>query len=138
MEGVVIAKNIDKWIEFRKKLKEEWKKLWLERFDDKYRGEGVAVKNYPLLFIDSGTVIVATRKYKPPSFFEIVKNWAENFNITTPSQILPPHPSVGGWGKFIKTHFKKLKSERKNLYEPQKPKGKLQLKKGGRGWLHGF
>ena len=134
----MIASNIEKWIEFRKELKEEWKRLWRERFDDKYRGEGVAVKNYPLLFVDKGTVIVATKKYKPPSFSEIVRNWAENFNVTIPSLISPPHPSVGGWRKFIKTHIRKPKSERKALYEAQKPEKKLQLKKGGRGWLHSF
>ena len=134
----MIASNIEKWIEFRKRLKEEWKRLWREKFDDRYKGEGVAIKNYPLLLLDSGTVIVATRSYKPPNFSEIVKSWAENFNITYPSLISPPHPNVGGWGKFIKTYFKKTKSLRKASYEAPKPEKKLQLKKGGRGWLHSF
>jgi len=138
-EGEFIASNVDKWIEFRKKLKEEWKRLWREKFDDKYKGEGVAIKNYPLLFVDRGTVIAATRNYKPPNFSEIVKGWAENFNVTSPSLILPLHPNVGGWRKFIKTYVNKSRSERKALYEDSsKPKQKLQLKKGGRGWLHGF
>lgn len=138
-EGKALDDRIRKWIEFRKKLKEEWKKLWQERFDDRVRAEGIAAKDYPLLFVNRGTVIIATRKYKPPSFSEIVKSWAENFNLSNPSQILPPHPSVGGWGKFIKTHLKKHQSTRKKVYEAQKPKKvKLQPKKGGRGWLHSF
>ena len=99
----------------------------------------MAVKNYPLLFVDRGTVIAATRNYKPPNFSEIVKSWAENFNVTKPSLILPPHPNVGGWRKFIKTYINKSRSERKALYkDASKPKQKLQLKKGGRGWLHSF
>jgi len=130
--------SIERWIEFRKRLKEEWKRLWREKFDDKHRGEGVAVKNYPLLFVDRGTVIIATRNYKPPSFSEIVRSWAENFNIEIPSIIYPPHPSVGGWRKFIKTHFRNRLSKRKAAYEASKPKKKLQLRKGGRGWLHNF
>jgi len=126
-------------MEFRRKLKDEWKRLWRERFDDKVRAEGIAAKNYPLLYVERGTVIVATRKYKPPSFSEIVKFWAENFKIFEESRISPPHPSVGGWRKFIKTHPTKHKSTRRNAYEEEKQKkAKLQLKKGGRGWLHSF
>ena len=126
-------------MEFRRKLKEEWKRLWRERFDDKVRAEGIAAKNYPLLYVERGTVIVATRKYKPPSFSEIVKFWAENFKIFEESRIFPPHPSVGGWRKFIKTHLTKHKSTRRNAYKEEKQKkAKLQLKKGGRGWLHSF
>ena len=138
-EGDGIVDNVRKWIEFKKKLKEEWKKLWKEKFNDKFRGEGVAIRNYPLLFVDQGTVIVATRDCKPPSFSEVVQSWAENFSLLNPSQVLPPHPSVGGWGKFIKTYFRKSQSKRKVMYEEPKPKrDKLQLKKGGRGWLHSF
>ena len=88
--------------------------------------------------MDKGTVIVATKRYKPPSFSEIIRNWAENFNVTSFSLISAPHPSIGGWRKFIKTHLRKPKSERKALYKVSKPEKKLQLKKGGRGWLHNF
>jgi len=89
--------------------------------------------------VDRGTVIVATRGYKPPSFSEIVKLWAENFKIFEESRIHLPHPSVGGWGKFIKIHLKRTKSNRREAYEEsRKKKANLQLKKGGRGWLHSF
>jgi len=63
-----------------------------------------------------------------------VKSWAENFKIFEESRIFQPHPSVGGWRKFIKTHLTKHKPNRRALYEEEKQKKtKLQLKKGGRG-----
>ncbi len=139
MEGIVLEDNLKKWMTFRKKLKEEWKKLWFEKFNDRVRAEGIAIKDYPLLFIDRGTVIVATRRYKPLSFQEIVKNWAGNFNISNTPYILPPHPSVGGWGKFIRTHLTKSHSTRKASHKEPKPKiKKLQFRKCGRGWLNRF
>jgi len=62
--------------EFRRRLKEEWKLLWRERFDDRIRAEGVAVRDYTLLFMDRGFVIFAARDAKAPSFSEIVEFWA--------------------------------------------------------------
>ena len=89
--------------------------------------------------MNRGTVIVATRNYSPPDFLEILKFWAENFRILEESKISPPHPSVGGVGKFIRTHLIKPKSRRRKAYkEVKQKKAELQLKKGGRGWLHSF
>jgi len=119
--------------EFRQKLKEEWALMWNERFDDKIRAEGVAVRDYPLLFMDRGFVIFASRDAKIPSFSEIVTFWASQGHVYCPD------PSVGGWGKFIRTELRKVTHSRARNFERIQPKcksEKQQQKKGGRGWLH--
>ncbi|MDI6904260.1 MAG: hypothetical protein QMD13_02040 [Candidatus Bathyarchaeia archaeon] len=85
--------------EFLRRLKEEWRLLWRERFDDRVRAEGVAVRDYPLVFMDRGFVIFASRDAKAPSFSEVVEFWASQ------GCIYAPDPIVGGWGKFIKTEL---------------------------------
>ena len=61
------------WEEFLEAVKEHWRLLWLDRIDDRVRAEGVASKDYNLLFVDRGTVIVATRDYLPPNFEQILE-----------------------------------------------------------------
>jgi hypothetical protein len=39
-----------------------------ERFDDKTKAEGVSVANYSSLKVERGTVIHATRDFKPLNF----------------------------------------------------------------------
>jgi len=115
-------------------LKVEWKRLWLERLDDKIRAEGIAIQDYSSLFVDKGTVIHATRDYKALNFKEIL----EQHQIENTDRYIPPPKEVGGWNKFIKqqitskNHFKIKQAE---LYESEK-KEKQRPKKGGRGWLH--
>jgi len=123
------------WIESRRTLKEEWKRLWRERIDDKVRAEGIANRDYDMLFLDKGTVIFASRDAKIPSFREILELWAP------PSMLyaVPPDPRVGGWRKFIRTELRKVIESRKRRFDyRQRPnKNKSQpLKKDGRGWLH--
>lgn len=117
--------------EFLKKVREQWRLLWRERFDDRFRGEGVAVRDYPLVFMDRGFVVFASRDAKVPSFSEILEYWAFE------GLVYAPDPAVGGWGKFVRTHILRRSRRRKNekLAKPLKGK-KQQLKKGGRGWLH--
>lgn len=119
--------------EFLRRLKEEWGFLWRERFDDRVRAEGVAVRDYPLVFTDRGFVIFASRDAKAPSFSEIVDFWASQ------GFVYAPDPAVGGWGRFVRT-FIFGRSERRRIVESAKPSNgsckKQQLKKGGRGWLH--
>ena len=123
------------WIESRRMLKEEWKRLWRERIDDKVRAEGIANRDYDTLFLDKGTIIFASRDAKIPSFREILEMW-------TPPNMpygVPPDPSVGGWRRFIRTELKKVIESRKRRfdYRERSSNGKSQqLKKGGRGWLH--
>ncbi len=116
-------------------LKCEWKKLWLERLDDKVRAEGVAINDYSQLFVEKGTVIHATRDYKALNFKEIL----EKHEVENVERYIPPSPTVGGWGKFVKTNIipqkTKKPSKRATAYYEQ-TKGKQQPKKGGRGWLH--
>jgi hypothetical protein len=117
-----------------KELKVEWKRLWLERLDDKVRAEGIAIEDYSSLFVDKGTVIHATRDFKALNFKEIL----EQHQIENTDRYIPPPKEVGGWNKFIKqqitskNHFKIKQAE---LNESEK-KEKQRPKKGGRGWLH--
>jgi len=111
--------------------------MWRERIDDKLLAEGIANKDYSILFVDRGTVIIATRDYKPLNFREIV----ESYKIPYPERIIQPHPSVGGWGKFIRTvitNRKAKKRRRHREYAEDANRRGQQLKKGGRGWLHSF
>jgi len=120
--------------EFRANLKSQWKALWLQRIDDRVRAEGIADKDYSLLFVERGTVIIATRKFKPPNFLEIL----QQHGLLSFDNPVPPSPFVGGWGKFMRTFWKKRQQTRRSLMQrPPKPSRKgQQLKKGGRGWLH--
>jgi hypothetical protein len=124
------------WKEFVDEVKAQWKMLWRERIDDKIRAEGIANREYSELFVEQGLVVIATRDYKPPDFFEILHRHMSPEMI---SAVVPPHPSVGGWRKFIKGFISKPKQfTRRGRPIPQevKRRGKQQLKKGGRGWLH--
>jgi hypothetical protein len=119
--------------EFRLKLKEEWALLWKERFDDRVKAEGVAIRDYPLLFTDRGCVIFASRNARVPNFSEIMGSWISK------SVDNSPDPSVGGWGKFIRTELRKVTHSRAEKFEQgrsQNKRVKSQLKKHGRGWLH--
>jgi hypothetical protein len=115
-------------------LKVEWKRLWIERMDDKVRAEGVAIHDYSSLFVDKGTIIHATRDFKALNFREIL----DKHQIDNADSYIPPIPSVGGWGKFIKNDvFKKeTRQKRAETYRIEEKKEKQQSKKGGRGWLH--
>jgi hypothetical protein len=119
--------------EFVDELRGEWKLLWRDRIDDRVRAEGIADREYSKLFVERGTVIVATRDYKPPDFVEILKQ-----HISSDAEkLVPPDPAVGGWGKFMRNVLRKQRGpdRRQAPPEPERREGK-QLKKGGRGWLH--
>ena len=115
-------------------VREEWRVLWRDRIDDKVRAEGIANQDYSLLFVERGTVIIATRDFKPLDLREILRL----HEIQNVERVVPPHPSVGGWGKFARTVLDKQKRFRKwKEPAPRRNREKnLQLKKGGRGWLH--
>jgi hypothetical protein len=130
--GIFRLQNI-KWKELVGELTKQWKMLWRCRIDDKIRAEGIADRDYPLLFVEQGTVIIASRNYKPLNFTEILQRH-------NPSNgIIPPNPAIGGWGKFVRNMLRKKKSCYKNNKSTNRklkhPKN-LQRKKGGRGWLH--
>jgi len=119
--------------EFVDELRGEWKLLWRDRIDDRVRAEGIADREYSKLYVERGTVIVATRDYKPPDFVEILKQ-----HISSDAEkLVPPNPAVGGWGKFMRNVLRKRRgpTRRRTPHEPDRREGQ-QLKKGGRGWLH--
>ena len=118
---------------FRSRLKEEWGLLWKERFDDRVRAEGVAVRDYPLLSMSRGHVIFASRDAKAPSFSQIVEVWASQ------GLIYSPDPDVGGWGKFVRKELNRDTHSRARAFingQSKREKDRQHLKKGGRGWLH--
>jgi hypothetical protein len=115
-------------------VKEEWKQLWLWRIDDKVRAEGIASRTFPRCFVDRGTIIVATRDFKPLDLKEILgRNRVGNVE-----RVVGPHWSVGGWTRFARTVLNNQARSRMVAWEePRRERVKsLQLKKGGRGWVH--
>jgi len=128
------VETLEEWKKFVEDLKNEWKVLWRDRIDDKVRAEGIANRDYSGLFVDRGTIIIATRDYKPPDFIEIL----EQHNPPDAEKLVPPSPPVGGWKRFIRTVLSKQKrfsAGRRPAPELSRKK-KQQLKKDGRGWLH--
>jgi len=121
--------------EFVEGLRSEWRRLWRTRIDDRVRAEGVASRDYPLLFTERGTIIVATRDYKPLSFQEIL----EEHLLPSDAETVNTSPTTGGIGRFIREVIRSQRSQaqRRNP-PPSKPKTPKdqQRKKGGRGWLH--
>ena len=117
-------------------VKAEWKMLWRNRIDDKVRAEGIAKRDYSLLCVDQGTVIVATKDFKPVDLKEILSS----YEIQNGDRWDLPHPSVGGYGKFARTVLNKQKRAREwkatESVRSKKSKKTLPQKKGGRGWLH--
>jgi hypothetical protein len=120
--------------QFMDEFKSQWKSMWRDRLDDKVRAEGIADKDYSLLSVDRGTVIIATRKFKLLDFKEIL----QQHDLSRVGQIVPPDPSVGGWGKFVRTALSSQGFTRRGRQAPRKTDRSVgqQLKKGGRGWLH--
>jgi len=128
------VENIEKK-EFIDEFKSQWRSMWRDRFDDKVRAEGIADKDYSLLFVDRGTVIIATRRFKLLDFYELL----QQHKLLVGNEVVPPNPSVGGWGRFIRTSLVSQNLTKRGRRIPSKPEGcsaQLQLKKGGRGWLH--
>jgi len=128
------VKTFEERKEFIANLRMQWKSMWQQRIDDRTRAEGIAEKDYFPLFVERGTVIMATRKFKAPNFLEIL----QQHGLLSYDNPVPPSPFVGGWGKFIRTFLRKRRPTRSLMHRPLKPRRKKgqQLKKGGRGWLH--
>ena len=120
--------------EFVDELRVDWKDLWRNRLEDKVRAEGIAKQEYSKLFVEQGTVIMATRDFKPIEFFDIVQEYLK----ADAEKAVPINSTIGGWGKFIRNDIRKTRSNTTRRAAPPKPKRKKgqQQKKGGRGWLH--
>jgi len=132
-----IAGAVD-WKGFVEELRRQWRLLWRERIDDKVRAEGIASKDFELLFVDRGTVIVATRCYKQLDFKEILEEYKVPYEVKVKQDV--PSPYVGGWRKFGRrmaaSQRKIAKSQRGSWPIDDGKRKNQQLKKGGRGWLH--
>ncbi|MGA2309783.1 MAG: hypothetical protein ABSG57_09595 [Candidatus Bathyarchaeia archaeon] len=116
-------------------LRVEWRRLWRERIDDRARAEGIANEDYSSLFVDRGTVILATRDFKLLTF----KGILEEHGVPDVYRFVSPSPGVGGWGKFIKSSIVQGRpSDRRvaRCFVEEEEKKPQQLRKGGRGWLH--
>ncbi len=116
-------------------VKREWRSLWTERYDDRVRAEGISSGEYASLFVNRGLVIFATRDFKALNLREILSK----HEVGEVDRLLGPHPSAGGWNKFIKTSILKHQRNKRSeqiRQELETRKKKQQLKKGGRGWLH--
>jgi hypothetical protein len=122
--------------EFVENLRQEWKTMWWSRIEDKVRAESIADKTYEHLFVDRGTILMATRKYSPPDFQKILAEYLQPEEVGRAN----PSPTTGGMGKFIREYIvtqNTPKSRRKEVSaELENMKKHQQLKKGGRGWLH--
>lgn len=114
-------------------VKSQWKRLWKERIDDPVRAEGVASMDFDKLFVEQGTVVLATRSFKPVLLREIL----EQHRVADAERHVPVSKHVGGWHKFARTSLPRYESARQRrsfgFAEVKKPQ---QLRKGGRGWLH--
>ena len=116
-------------------LRSEWKRLWMERVDDRVRAEGVASSDFSGLFVERGTVIFATRSFKLLSFRDVL----ERHGIVDSGRYVSADNVVGGWGKFIRStvtgRVLSVRVKRAAAYVAEKGE-KQQLRKGGRGWVH--
>jgi len=135
-----VSTGVSRWEKLVKELKMQWRMMWRDRIDDKVRAEGIASEDYSLLFLKRGTIVIATRKYRPPDFVELLEHYRSLQNIE--GKIGHVNPVVGGWTKFVKNVLKRQpRFTRRKMQAPPKfgqKKSQLQKKKGGRGWVHRF
>lgn len=121
-------------------VKKEWTRLWAEHYHDRNIAEGIADKDYPLLFVDQGLVVAATRDFKPPSLSEVVEKHRQlnsNSDEDGDDVVSQPNPTAGGWGKFSRDVLAKQERFTWGAAPPEpEPKKEQQRKKGGRGWVH--
>jgi len=129
--------NLGEWKRLVDDVRVQWRLLWRDRIDDRVRAEGIANQDYSLLFVDQGDVIIATRDFRPLSFRGILLQHMPS--EVEAERVIPPIPSIGGWGKFIRDVVRKQKhltERRRSAPLELDHDKKQQLKKGGRGWLH--
>jgi hypothetical protein len=118
--------------EFIEELKRQWKLLWMERIDDKTKAEGIASKDFSLLFVERGTIIMATRDFKALDFMQIL----HEHKLVHIDGMVSQNPTVGGWGKFAREVFGRKREKRQMQSSPKLRCLNGSQKKGGRGWLH--
>jgi hypothetical protein len=130
-----------RWENLVKELKSQWRVMWRDRLDDKVRAEGIAREDYSLLLLKRGTIVIATRKYRPPDFTELLEYYRGLHNIERKVDYV--NPVVGGYTKFVRDVLRRQpRFTRRKMRERPRfcgEKSRLQQKKkGGRGWVHRF
>ena len=138
--GIMLSENKSRQANFSEQkqivesLKSEWNLMWSERFNDRPKAESISVDDYTYIGIERGTVIEATRDFKPLNFKEIL----QQHNVEKPDRFIQPDPSVGGWGKFIKKEILKQEPNSKQTMadlKVVKKKSAKQQSSRGSGWL---
>jgi hypothetical protein len=111
-------------------IRGQWRRMWRERVDDRVRAEGIAAQDYDKLFVERGTVVLATRNFK----FLTLRGILEQHKIVNVDPFVQANPHTGGWKRFGRANaYRRLNA----LPEPKtEVDNSRQLKKGGRGWLH--
>jgi len=80
-------------------VKNQWKTLWREKFEDRLLAESVAIKDYPLVFVDKGTVVSTSKGRCIEGAEEVIRRHEVDLGERF---LLPPNPSEGGYGAFIR------------------------------------
>ncbi len=133
--GVSIETKVQAQKKLVEELKAQWKQLWSERLNDKVRAEDISGSNYECLQVERGTIIHASRDFKPLNFKEVL----EQHKVANPEAYVAPSVEVGGWTKFAKKEIIAQAKQQRTASQRNQPvskKAALQSKKGGRGWLH--
>jgi len=122
----------------RHQIRCDWKNLWDNRIHDSSLAEDVASTNYDLLFIEKGTIIKATKDYRPPNLENIFERNEKLLDVS----FSPLNPKVGGWRKFSRDILSKQprwsKASHRIEESLENNKNNCLAKKGSRGWLHKF
>jgi hypothetical protein len=129
--------SVESKVRAQKKLVEElkvqWKQLWSERLNDRVKAEDISKADYEILQVERGTIIHASRDFKPLNFKDIL----QQHMVENPDSFIQPNVNQGGWTKFVKTEITSQKRPQKRAHMYVPPKRVIQQpKKGGRGWLH--
>ena len=107
--------------------KDEWDDLWQSKKDDKLVAESISNKKYVWIDIEKGEII-RDSKHCSLDFHNILE---KNYGMDDAAKI-NPDPEIGGYKKFIRDNFIKMKTQQKA------PKIKVDLnqaqRKGGKGW----
>lgn len=114
---------------FTEEVRGQWRRMWDERVDDHVRAEGIARQDYDKLFVERGTVVLATRNFK----FLTLNGILEQHKIMNADGSVRASPYPGGWRRFGRAYAYKRLNDAPKKAEVGKQR---QLKKGGRGWLH--
>ena len=114
---------------FTEEVRGQWRRMWDERVDDHVRAEGIARQDYDKLFVERGTVVLATRNFK----FLTLNGILEQHKIMNADCSVLASPYTGGWRRFGRAYAYKRLNDAPKKAEVDRQR---QLKKGGRGWLH--